>query len=107
VPPFDLLHYSLVLVVGVLSVARTVRLIIYDEFPPMEWLRARLLALFPEDSKWKAILTCPFCLAPYVTAAMIAWAYFSDLHWSWWLLNIWWAASYVAAIVVAYDEAAE
>jgi hypothetical protein len=89
-------------VIGVLSIARTARLLVWDEFPPAEWLRTRLLAATGE--KWGKLWTCQFCLAPYLTIGMGAWAYFSDFHWTWWVINGWWAASYVAAMVVAYDQ---
>jgi len=94
-------------VVGVLSVARTARLITFDDFPPMMWLRTKILVTIGPDSKWAPLLRCPFCLSPYLMAVMVAWAFLSDFHWTWWLLNGWWATSYVAAMVVAYDEPPE
>lgn len=104
-PALETLPWWLAVVIGVLSVARTARLLIFDDFPPVLWLRIRVVSWIKnEDSKWKNLVECPFCLAPYLTAGMIGWAWLSDLHWTWWLINGWWAASYVAAIVVAYDE---
>lgn len=91
--------------IGTLSVARTARLVVFDDFPPALWLRERLLVLLGDT--WGKVVTCPFCLAPYLSAGMIAWVYLSDLHWTWWVINGWWAASYIAAMVVAYDEPAE
>jgi len=38
---------------------------------------------------------------------MFGWAWLSDLHWTWWVINGVWAASYLAASVVAYDEPPE
>jgi len=102
-------HFTMVaaVIVGVLSVARTARLITFDDYPPMMWLRTKILVKIGPDSPWAPLVRCPFCLAPYLTVGMLAWAYLSDLHWSWWLVNGWWAASYVAAMVVAYDEPPE
>lgn len=100
----ELLPWWLAVLIGILSVARTARLIIHDDFPPMMWLRGRIYALYDEDSKWLGLWECPYCLAPYLSAGLIAWAYFSDLHWTWWLINGWWAASYVAAIIYSYDQ---
>jgi hypothetical protein len=98
----------LALVVGILSVARTARLLIFDDFPPVLWVRIRVRAWVKnEDSKWLGILDCPFCMCPYLAAGMLAWMWLSDLHWTWWVANGVWAASYLAAIVVAYDESAE
>lgn len=92
-------------VIGVLSIARTARLFVWDEFPPMEWLRLRLLSRTPE--KWEKLWSCQFCLAPYLALGMGLWAWASDFHWTWWVINGWWAASYVAAMVVAYDQPEE
>lgn len=88
-----------------LSIARTARLLTHDEFPPVRWLRAQALGRLPED--WQLLATCPFCLAPYLTAGMFGWCWLSDLDTWWWVVNGWWAMSYVAAIVVARDEPAE
>lgn len=97
---------GMALAVGVISVARTARLIVHDDFPPIAWLRVRFVALFPGDSSWSKLVECQFCLAPYLTIGMMAWAWLSNLHWTWWVINGWWACSYVAAILVAYDEGA-
>jgi hypothetical protein len=35
---------------------------------------------------------------------MFAWAWAADLNTWWFVINGWWAASYLAAIVVAYDQ---
>lgn len=92
-------------IIAVLSAARTVRLVVFDDFPPMVWLRVRLLALFGE--KWGKVWTCPFCLAPYIMAGIVGWGYLSDLHWTWWVINGVWGLSYVASILVAYDQPEE
>lgn len=94
------------LVVGVVSVGRTARLLVHDDFPPIAWLRLRYVAALPAHSRWAKLAECQFCIAPYLAAGMIAWAWFSDLHWTWWLVNGWWAAAYFAAILVSYDEGA-
>ena len=101
------LEWIAAVLVGVVSVARTARLLVFDDFPPMVWLRVRILALFKENSSWSGLIECPFCLAPYLTAGMMLWAWASHLHWTWWVINGWWAASYVAAMVVARDEQPE
>jgi hypothetical protein len=90
--------------VGILSVARTARLLIYDDLPPMVWLRSHIVSWYREDSKWSALWECPFCLAPYLMAGMGVWVWLSDLNTVWWVVNGWWAATYLAAIVVAYDQ---
>lgn len=92
------------LVVATLSVARTARLIIYDDLPPMEWLRVRILSRYKSDSKWAALWECPFCMAPYLAAGMGVWMWLSDLNLFWWVVNVWWGTSYLAAMIVAYDQ---
>lgn len=96
------LHLAAAVVVGILSIARTLRLIVWDDFPPMKWLRLRLAVALGDT--WNGLITCPFCLAPYATAVMGAWAYYSDFHWTWWVINAWWGLSYLPAIIVAYDQ---
>jgi hypothetical protein len=69
----------------------------------MLWLRKRWYVLVG-DSEWKKLVDCAFCAAPYLAAIDMAWAWASDFHWTWWVVNLWAAFSYVAAIVVARDE---
>lgn len=98
-------------IVATLSVARTTRLIIFDEYPPMKWLRNKW------DQKvtggWNTLLHCGFCAAPYVAVGMTLWIFlafssgpsdmWSDVWW-WWVINTTWGFSYVASIIVAYDQ---
>jgi len=100
-------EWAVATLIGVVSIARTVRLLVYDDFPPVAWLRARFLALFPEDSKWSVLIECQYCVAPYLAAGMGLWAWVSDLNTWWWVINGWWAASYAAAILVSYDQPAD
>lgn len=100
-----LTHFDIIcaVIVGVLSVARTARLLVFDEYPPMVWFRAQWDGRIGEDG-WGKLIHCPFCATPYMAAVMAAWAYFSDLHWTWWVINGVWGLSYVASILVAYDQ---
>jgi hypothetical protein len=89
-------------VVGVVSVARLTRLLTQDTYPPAAWVRAKWSAL-TNDGPWSDLVTCPYCAAPYITAAVLAWGLLSDFHVSWWIVNGWLAASYAAAMVVVRD----
>lgn len=89
-------------VVGTLSVARTARFLIWDEFPPMEWLRGYLIAWLGDS--WGKLFTCQFCLAPYLAAGMVGWAWLADLNTAWWVINGIWGGSYIAAMIVSYDQ---
>lgn len=91
-------------VVGVLSVARTARLIIFDDLPPMVWLRTRIMARYAEDSDWSKLWECPFCLTPYLSVGMVVWFWLGGDHWTWWVINGTWGGSYLAASYVAYDQ---
>lgn len=107
-------HFTLIcaVIIGVLSVARTARLVVFDAYPPMVWLRAHWLARFGEEG-WAKLLTCQFCMTPYMAAVMALWAWLAwhpehgswgGLHWTWWVVNGVWGLSYPAAILVAYDQ---
>lgn len=91
-------------VVGVLSSARLTRLVVNDTFPPVEWLKFQFIRLVRGSESWSKLVQCPWCLAPYATAAVLAWAVLSDLHWTWWAFNGWLAAAYVASMIVWRDE---
>jgi hypothetical protein len=122
------LAYAVAAVVGVLGVARAVRLVTSDDWPPTkairDWWVVRTAArgedgipLFQEDGEpvpgpWTKLLTCPFCFAPYPTAVALAAAIWAGV-WSpeldtlvgwWWVLAVWAAGSYAAAMVVVRDE---
>ena len=89
-------------VVGTLGVARLTRLVVDDDWPPMLWFR-RIWDRAWGQSTWVTLIECPFCVAPYFTAASIGWAVWSDLHWSWWLFHGWLAVAYVAAMLNVRD----
>lgn len=92
--------------VAVGSIARTARLLVWDGFPPVEWLRLKFFTAVG-DSPWRKLGECAFCLAPYLTLGMFVWAYLSDLHWTFLVINGWWTAAYLAAIWVSYDQPAD
>jgi hypothetical protein len=91
------------LIVGILSVARTARLIGFDEYPPMVWLRDRWDERIGDEG-WGKLIHCPFCATPYLAAGMALWFWLGGEHWTWWVINGVWGFSYVAAIIVAYDQ---
>lgn len=96
-------HIISAIIIGILSVARTARLIVFDDYPPMVWLRQRHDDRFG-DQGWGKLIHCPFCATPYLAVGMAGWWYLADGHWTWWAINGVWGLSYVAAILVAYDE---
>jgi hypothetical protein len=107
-----MLIFLLTLAVAVLSVARTARLIVFDEYPPMMWLRERWDRILVGN--WGKLIHCGFCAAPYLAAGMAVWFLWVTPwgnpgdYWSadWWfvVVNGTWGLSYLASITVAYDQ---
>jgi hypothetical protein len=95
-------------VVSVLAVARFTRLLVHDDFPPALWLRQAYTDAVPEQ--WAGLVTCPFCLAPWLELVSLLWAWFGGLDLTtlagalWWLTHTWFALSYLAAMVVVRDQ---
>lgn len=97
---------TVAVIVWIVSSARVTRLLTQDSFPPVVWFRMKW------DDKtdgtrwdgWNVLFHCHWCLSFWVTAAIGAWGYLSNLHWSWWILNAALAASYLAAMTVERDE---
>lgn len=90
-------------VVGILASARFTRLVVADKFPPSMWVRMKF-AEITKDGSWSTLVQCPWCFAPYVVAADLAWALLSNTDTVWWIVNGWLAASYAASWVVYHDE---
>src|SRR3954453_23684487 len=89
--------------VGVVAAARLTRLVAKGHWAPMSALRRKYVEL-TGDSEWSVLAECPFCVAPYVVAADLAWAMKSDLGTKWWVANGWLAASYAASWIVVRDD---
>lgn len=103
-------NWPLLLVAGltaIFGVGRLVRVIIFDAWPPTVWLRVTWQDRFGSDG-WAKILLCPWCLTPWIMAVCIGWFLIGNLVlWIgivWWVIWGWLALSYVASIVIAYDE---
>lgn len=95
--------YGAALAASVVGVARIVRLVVFDDFPPTVALRLWWDKV-TRHGPWKQIVHCGFCLSPYITLGSWAWAWASDLHWTWWVAHLFAGATYLASIVVAYDQ---
>ena len=92
--------------VGVVGAARLTRLVTKDHWPPMSFVRRKYVEM-TEGTEWSVLAECPFCVAPYVVAADLAWAMRSDLDKRWWVFNGWMAASYAASLIVVRDDVPE
>jgi hypothetical protein len=91
-----------VAVVTVLSSSRLTRIAVVDDFPPVRFFRDKLYDRL-EGSGWQAITWCGYCVSFWITAAVIAWGYFTNWQDAWWLVNGAFAASYLAATYVTHD----
>lgn len=100
----DLAVYLAAFLVGSVATGRIVRLWTQDNFPPVAWLRQKFVNLVGPDSTWADLAECPWCASFWFTAVNVSYAWFSELHWSWWFLNVIMAATYVAAWIVVHDE---
>jgi hypothetical protein len=89
-------------IVGVVGSARVARLIGFDTYPPVAWLR-RKWDQWTANSDWNSLVTCGYCSTPYIAGANFAWGYWTDWQFAWWLVNSWLAASYAAAVFLAWD----
>lgn len=98
----DTFVYVAAAIIGVVGTARLVRLVTADDFPPTVWWREHFMAWV--GPVWGKLFSCLWCFSPYITAANLAWALLSDLHWTWWVFNGWMAASYAASWLVYHDE---
>lgn len=89
-------------IVIVLSSARITRLLTYDKFPPIWWLRTKYEDL-TDGSGWQRIAYCPYCMSFWVTAAVLLSGYYTDWHRAWWLTNAVFGLSYVSAMIMVHD----
>jgi hypothetical protein len=111
-----LLHAVIAFTVGAVAVARATRLVTSDKYPPAVWVRVHWINFAGSRDRmhdWAELAECPFCFAPYAAAVDLTWAVWSGAAgdpgmWSWggwwWLVNVWAAVSYVAAMIVVRDE---
>ena len=91
--------------VGIVSVARLTRLLKQDTYPPVAAIRAFWIRFTAkhEWEGWGDLATCPFCAAPWIMLVIGGWGYLTNFQLAWWIVNVWLAASYLAAMVVVRD----
>lgn len=99
----ELLWVLVAAVVGIVSSARLTRLLTQDDFPPAAWLRIKWDDK-TDGSSWNTLFHCHWCMSLWTTLPIGAWAYLSNLHISWWIVNAILAASYLNAMLVERDE---
>lgn len=98
------------LFVAIMGVGRWSRLVTYDKFPPVVWVREKweVWTVKHAHSDWTDLLFCPWCFTPWLFLICIGWFALTFVApffaWSWWLFWGWGAVSYVASIVISYDQ---
>lgn len=91
-----------VALVTIASAARITRLLTFDHFPPVKWLRTKYVVR-TDGSDWQMLALCGYCASFWVAAAVVAWGVLTDFQPAWWIVNGVFAASYLAAILMSYD----
>lgn len=106
-------YWIAVAVVTILASARITRLAVYDDFPPVKWVRDKYLEA-TDGSNWQLLGICGYCFSFWVTLTVVAWADLSGIFegptsdpnlWAsgWWFFMGAFGASYLAAAFVAND----
>lgn len=92
--------------VAVLGVARLVRGIVYDDFPPSVWWRG-LWVGWTEGSGWESLFTCWWCLSFWIALICIGWfiagLFLFWVAWAWWIFWGALAIGYLAPMVIVRD----
>lgn len=91
-----------VALVVITSSARLTRLLTYDHFPPIEWLRNKY-ADATDGSTWQLLAYCAYCMSFWATLVVLLSGYYSNWDEVWWLVNGILGASYLAAILMIND----
>jgi hypothetical protein len=102
--------YVFAFIVAVFAVGRITRLVTYDSYPPVQWVRNKWDAKTGE-SGWNELLHCPYCFAPWVAlfivpsfaVGLFGWDIFTTFLGWWWVGCSTLAVAYVAASFVASD----
>lgn len=99
----EIILWCLAFIVGSLSAGRLTRLIAHDSFPPSVWFRMKWDDL-TDESPWNPLFHCHWCLSFWMAAPIGIWAWLSNLHPAWWIVNGILAAAYIAPIIVEHDQ---
>lgn len=98
-------------VVVILASARLTRLVTFDHFPPVKWVREKYIEA-TDGSDWQLLGFCPYCASFWVTLAVLGSGVavgatdlpdLGVLAQAWWILMGSLGASYLAAMVMVHD----
>ncbi len=102
--------YFLAFLLATIATARLTRAIVFDDFPPSQWVRDRWDDK-THDSGWNELFHCGYCMGIWVglpvtaltVAAIEGWDVFASWQGVILALFAWMGVSYVAGIIVASD----
>lgn len=97
---FDL-EFVMAVIIGTIAVARGTRLFVDDDMPLFKQFREWFVITVRPP--WNELIVCPFCTSVWLAGANTAWAFVSDLNWTWWFLNLLLASAYAAAMINVRD----
>lgn len=111
------LYWIAIAVVTVIGSARLTRLAVYDDFPPIRWVRNVFLDAMekgPRRSQWQLLALCGYCFSFWATLLVVVWGLLAHVYGHppndptlaqtiWYILFGALAASYLAAAFVAND----
>jgi len=98
----NMVDWILVGLMTLVSSARITRLVVFDTWPPVQWVRDTW-DRFTATSGWNPLLHCPACFSVWAATGVVLWGYFTDWGTPWWIINGVLAAAYAAQYVVVYD----
>jgi hypothetical protein len=101
----DLVTIILYAIVGIIASARITRLVVADDYPLI--VKARVAWDNNVRGLWNKLLHCHWCFAPWATLLVGFLAWLCDYHGVpvvWFIVFGWLAASYLASMVVQFDE---
>lgn len=91
-----------VAIVAITASARLTRLVTVDKLPPVKWLREKYEDA-TDGSGWQLLTLCGYCFSFWATLAVVLSGWLSDWHTAWWIVCATLGASYLAAIMMAFD----
>lgn len=96
----------------ILAAARLTRLAVYDDFPPVRFVRD-IYKVYTEESDWSLLAMCGYCFSFWATLLVVLTGHFLGHVYGhppndvaglvWWIACGSLAASYLAAMFVAND----
>ncbi len=98
----EFLFWVAVAIVSTVSASRITRLLVFDSFPPVMWLRGRWDRL-TRHGDWSTLFHCQYCMGVWAAGFVVGWGYLVEFDQWWWLFNGFMSVGYGAAILMSND----